>query len=49
MEKKTVTKKTRAHYVLFCTNTPFKPKRVKLKVAYKRRDKHKLKEDVYYE
>ena len=48
MEKKK-TKKTRAHYVLFCMNTPFKPKRVESKVAYKRREKHKLKEVIHYE
>jgi hypothetical protein len=48
MEKKK-TKKTRAHYVLFCMNTPFKPKRVESKVAYKRRDKHKVKKVLDYE
>jgi len=48
MEKKK-TKKTRAHYVLFCMNTPFKPKRVESKVAYKRRGKHKVKEILNYE
>jgi len=41
-------KKTRAHFVLFCINTPFKPKRVVSKVAFKRRVKHKLK-DIHYE
>ena len=33
--------KTRAHNVLFKQNTPFKPKVVKSKVAYKRNPKHK--------
>ena len=36
------TKPTRAHYILFCENTPFKPKRVISKL--KRKPKHKLKE-----
>lgn len=34
-------KPTRAHYVLFCHNTPFKPKKVENKMAYKRQPKHK--------
>ena len=33
--------KTRAHKVLFARDTPFKPKVVKSKVAYKRNPKHK--------
>jgi hypothetical protein len=32
--------KTRAHFVLFAENTPFKPKRVENKRAYARRAKH---------
>lgn len=34
-------KKTRAHYVLFAEDSPFKPKKVDSKVAYRRRPKHK--------
>ena len=34
-------KRHREHYVLFCTNTPFKPKVVKSKKAFKRNPKHK--------
>lgn len=34
-------KATRAHYVLFCEGTPFKQKRVENKKAYKRKAKHK--------
>jgi len=37
--------KTRAHFVLFAQNTPFKQKRVENKTAYKRRPKHKGKTD----
>jgi hypothetical protein len=33
--------KTRAHVVLFCADTPFKPKRVERKDLYKRQPKHK--------
>lgn len=33
--------KHRAHIVLFQKDTPFKPKVVKSKKAYKRHDKHK--------
>lgn len=33
--------KTRAHYVLFSNNTPFKPKSVANKLQYKRQPKHK--------
>jgi hypothetical protein len=33
--------KTRAHFVLFCADTPFKQKVVKSKVKYKRQPKHK--------
>jgi hypothetical protein len=32
--------RTRAHVVLFCEGTPFKPKRVESKKAYARRPKH---------
>lgn len=32
--------RTRAHVVLFCENTPFKPKVVANKKAYQRRAKH---------
>ena len=34
-------KKHREHIVLFCANTPFKPKVVKSKKAFKRNPKHK--------
>jgi hypothetical protein len=33
--------KTRAHYVLFAEDSPFKPKAVKRKDSYKRKPKHK--------
>ena len=33
--------KTRAHIVLFCANTPFKPKRVESKKQYRRQPKHR--------
>ena len=36
-----VPQKTRAHFVLFAENTPFKPKRVESKGLYKRNKKHK--------
>ena len=36
--------KTRTHFVLFCANTPFKQKVVESKVKYKRRPKHKGRE-----
>jgi len=36
-----VPKQVRAHIVLFCKDTPFKPKRVENKLAYKRKPKHK--------
>ena len=32
---------TRAHYVLFAEDTPFKPKVVKRKDTYRRNDKHR--------
>jgi hypothetical protein len=32
---------TRAHLVLFCKDTPFKPKRVESKKQYSRKPKHK--------
>ena len=37
-------KKHREHYVLFCENTPFKPKVVASKKAYTRKQKHKGRE-----
>jgi hypothetical protein len=33
--------KTRAHLVLFCADSPFKPKIVANKKAYNRKPKHK--------
>lgn len=36
--------KHRAHRVLFCDNTPFKPKVVQNKLAYRRNPKHKKSE-----
>jgi hypothetical protein len=36
-----IPKKHREHFVLFAQNTPFKPKRVESKLAYKRKSKHK--------
>lgn len=33
-------RKTRAHFVLFAENTPFRPKREENKRVYARRDKH---------
>jgi len=32
--------RTRAHMVLFCTDSPFKPKVVENKKAYRRQPKH---------
>lgn len=32
--------KHRAHHVLFCEDTPFKPKRVDRKDGYRRKEKH---------
>ena len=40
-----IPQKTRAHFVLFCENTPFKPKRVESKKQFKRKPKHKGKSD----
>jgi hypothetical protein len=40
-----VQKKTRAHLVLFCKDTPFKAKIVANKKAYTRKDKHKGRKD----
>jgi len=37
-------KKHREHYVLFCENTPFKPKVVESKKQYTRKQKHKGRE-----
>lgn len=36
-----VPKKHREHFVLFAQNTPFKPKKVENKKAFKRNPKHK--------
>ena len=36
--------KTRAHFVLFAENTPFKPKKVESKKKFKRNPKHKGRE-----
>lgn len=44
MKRKMNLKKTRAHYVLFQKDTPFKPKVVKSKKSYSRKSKHK--EDI---
>jgi hypothetical protein len=38
-------KKTRAHYVLFAEDSPFKPKVVESKIKYQRRPKHKGRPD----
>jgi len=35
-----IPQKTRAHRVLFLSDTPFKPKRVERKDLYKRKSKH---------
>jgi hypothetical protein len=40
-----IPKKTRAHFVLFCKDTPFKPKQVENKKAFKRNPKHKGKDN----
>jgi hypothetical protein len=45
MNKKPTPKKHREHFVLFCTGTPFKPKRVELKTRYQRNPKHKGKDN----
>jgi len=39
--------KSRNHYMLFCENTPFKPKVVKSKKSFKRNSKHKGKQNEY--
>jgi hypothetical protein len=39
-------RKTRAHLVLFLSNTPFKPQRVELKTRYQRQEKHR--NNVYF-
>lgn len=36
-----IPQKTRAHFVLFAKDTPFKPKQVENKKAFKRNPKHK--------
>ncbi len=41
--------KTRAHKVLFDDDSPFKPKVVRAKNTYKRREKHRTKFDKYSE
>jgi hypothetical protein len=38
--------KHRAHRVLFSSNTPFKPKVVKLKTAYQRKIKHPNRSEI---
>jgi len=43
--KKQAKQKTRAHKVLFDSNTLFKPQRVELKTRYKRQPKHKHQPD----
>jgi hypothetical protein len=40
-----IPQKTRAHRVLFLSNTPFKPKRVELKTRYQRQEKHRNRAD----
>ena len=45
MKVKSNPRKTRAHWVLFSCNTPFKPKRVDPKTRYQRRSKHKKSDD----
>ena len=42
-KKQQTLRKTRAHVVLFLSDTPFKPQRVELKTRYKRHEKHRLK------
>lgn len=37
--------KHRAHHILFCENTPFKPKIVKPKTDFQRKPKHQKRED----
>jgi len=39
-------RKTRAHWVLFSCNTPFKPKQVEPKTRYQRQPKHKNSADL---
>ena len=45
MKVKPNPRKTRAHWVLFSCNTPFKPKRVEPKTRYQRQPKHKKGDD----
>jgi hypothetical protein len=40
-----IPRKTRAHLVLFCKDTPFKAKVVENKLAYRRKPKHKGRTD----
>ena len=41
MKKQQKLRKTRAHLVLFLSNTPFKPGGVELKTRYQRQEKHR--------
>ena len=41
MKKQQKLRKTRAHLVLFLSNTPFKPQRVEPKTRYQRQEKHR--------
>jgi hypothetical protein len=43
-----IPKNTRAHFVLFAKDTPFKPKVVKSKKIYNRSQKNKDKESIEY-
>lgn len=45
MKRKMTQKKTRYHFCLFCKDTPFRPKSVKNKKAYRRKNKHEKKEE----
>jgi hypothetical protein len=38
-------RKTRAHKILFLSNSPFKQKKVALKTRYKRHEKHRKNTD----
>lgn len=39
--------KTRAHRVLFADNSPFKPKRERVRVAYQRHSKHRAIDSIF--
>jgi hypothetical protein len=41
-----IPQKTRAHRVLFLSDTPFKPKRVERKDVYKRKSKHPNRDQI---